>query len=235
MEVEGVVEEILRLASRLKLYPKKKWIYAFIYWMARIFFKTCFRLKIYGLEHLRPGAGIVASNHTSHYDPPVLSISCPEEVHFLAKESLFNIPLLGRLIRVLNSHPVSRSATDASTFRNLIQLLREGKKVILFPEGTRSVDGELRPLERGLSFIVAKGRCPIFPAYIDGTFSAWSSTRKFPKLFGKISVVFGTPIEWREFEGLDKREAERQLTERATQSFRDLKSWLEQGAHGTPP
>lgn len=233
--ISDVVEAILRLVPQKGLYPRMKWIYAMIYSMARLFFKVCFRLKIYGLEHFRPGPGIIASNHASHYDPPVLSISCPEEVHFLAKESLFEIPLLGRLIRILNAHPVSRSATDASTFRDLVRLLREGKKVILFPEGGRSIDGELKPIERGLSFIVAKGRCPLFPAYIQGTFPAWPSTKKIPKLFGKICVVFGTPIEWSEFEGLDKREAERQLTERAAQSFRDLKAWLENGAEGTPP
>jgi cytidylate kinase len=235
MDVNDVVNEILHLMAQNKLYPKKKWIYALIYWMARIFFKLAFRLKIYGLEHWQPGAGIIASNHASLYDPPVLSISCPEEVHFLAKESLFKIPILGRLIRVLNSHPVSRSATDASTFRDLIRLLGEGKKVILFPEGKRSDDGELQPLERGLSFIVAKARSRIFPAYIQGTFSAWPVTKKYPFLFGKISVVFGTPIEWSDFEGLDKKEAERQLTHRTAQSFQDLKSWLESGAQGTPP
>jgi cytidylate kinase len=235
MDVREVVDEILRLMAQNNLYPKKKWIYASIYWMARLFFKVCFRLKIYGLEHLRPGAGIIASNHTSLYDPPVLSISCPEEVHFLAKESLFSIPLLGRLIRVLNSHPVSRSAADASTFRALVRLLQEGKKAILFPEGRRSKDGELQPLERGLSFIASKAQCRIFPAYIQGTFSAWPITRRFPKLFGKISVVFGSPIEWSEFEGQNKKEADRLLTERTTQSFQDLKSWLESGAKGSPP
>ncbi len=234
-EVESVVDQILRLMSQNKLYPKKKWIYALIYWMARIFFKVCFRLRVYGLEHLQPGAGIIASNHTSLYDPPVLSISCPEEVHFLAKEPLFEIPLLGRLIRVLNSHPVSRSAADASTFRALVRLLQEGKKVILFPEGRRSKDGELQPLERGLSFIASKAHCRIFPAYIKGTFSAWPMTRRFPKLFGKISVVFGTPIEWSDLGGEDKRERERLLTERTAQSFKDLQSWLERGAQGSPP
>ena len=233
--IEAVIQEILRLVPRKKLYPPKKWAYAFIYWLARSFFKVCFGLKIYGLEHFRPGAGIIASNHTSLYDPPVLSISCPEEVHFLAKESLFDIPLLGRLIRVLNSHPVSRSASDASTFRELIRLLKEGKKVILFPEGTRSDDGELRPIERGLSFIVHKGGCPIFPAYIYGAFQAWPPTRKFPKLFGKMSVIFGTPIEWSDFEGLDRKEAERQLNERTVESFKKLRAWLEGGAQGSPP
>src|SRR5689334_14286321 len=119
---------------------------------------------------------MIVANHVSNYDPPVLSISCPEEVHFLAKGSLFRKALLGRIIPLLNAHPIARSATDASTFRNLIALLRKGKKVILFPEGGRSVDGTLQPLQRGLFFIAQKALCPIFPAYIQGTYDAWPVT-----------------------------------------------------------
>jgi len=235
LSADEVVERILAWVPGKDAYKRKDWFYGLVYWLARGFFKLFFRLKIYGVRHFRPGAGIVASNHASHFDPPVLSISCPEEVHFLAKESLFDIPLLGRLIRVLNAHPVSRSAGDASTFREIIRLLREGKKVIVFPEGSRSSDGSLQSLERGLSFLVQKGRCPIFPAYIQGTFHAWPPGRKLPKLFGNISVVFGSPIEWSEFQDLDRKEAERQLNERTAQSFRDLRDWLNNGAKGTPP
>lgn len=232
--VDEVVAQILVLVRQMRRYPPMKLSYKIIYWIARIFFKVCFRLRIYGLEHFRTGSGILAANHVSNYDPPVLSISCPEEVHFLAKESLFRVPLLGPLIRMLNSHPVSGSSTDARTFREIVRLLQEGKKVILFPEGTRSADGELQPLERGMAFIAQKAHCPIFPAYIEGTFPAWPSSKKFPKLFGRITVVFGAPIEWSDVEGLDKREAERYLTERTEESLRNLKIWLENGARGLP-
>ena len=178
LTVEEVVTRILSLLPLKKRYPKMKGSYAFVYWMARIFFKICFRLKIYGLDHFRPGTGIIASNHTSNYDPPVLSISCPQEVHFLAKESLFKVPVLGWLIRILNSHPVSRTASDSHTFKQLFRLLQDGKKVILFPEGKRSSDGMLKPLERGLFFIAQRTHCPIFPAYIRGTFDAWPVGKK---------------------------------------------------------
>lgn len=234
LSIDEVIAKILALALQKRRYPPMKLFYRVIYWMARIFFKLCFRLKIYGLEHFRPGAGILASNHNSNYDPPVLSISCPEEVHFLAKESLFRVPGLGWLIRTLNSHPVSGKSADAHTFREIIRLLQEGKKVILFPEGTRSIDGELQPLERGMAFIAQKARCTIFPAYIQGTFPAWPRGKAFPKLFGRITIVFGAPIEWSDFEGFDKKEAERRCTERTADSFRNLKLWLENGAQGLP-
>ncbi|MES2273116.1 MAG: (d)CMP kinase [Chlamydiota bacterium] len=236
LSAADVVNQIVHLSRRVKRrFPSMKLSYKIVYTLARLFFKTCFRLRIYGLEHFRPGAAILAANHTSFYDPPVLSISCPEEVHFLARGSLFDIPLLGRLIRILNSHPVERGASDTQTFRRMIQILEEGKKLILFPEGKRSPDGELQPLERGLSFLVQKSRCGIIPAYIAGSYEAWQKTQKVPKFFGKMAVVFGSPIEWEEFEGMDKKRAQEEITQRTEKAIRDLKEWFEAGAKGTPP
>lgn len=236
LSVEQVIQQIVKLKPKAKKpYAPMKLPYFLVYWTARIFFKVCFRLKIYGLEHFRPGAGILAANHVSMYDPPVLSISCPEEVHFLAKQSLFSIPLMGRLIRCLNSHPITRDAADIQTFRLIIRLLGEGKKVIIFPEGSRSADGTLQPLERGIAFLAQKTECRIFPIYLEGTYAAWPVTKKQPKFFGKMACVFGRPIEWQEFVELDKKAAERAALERTRQSILALKAWYEAGARGTPP
>lgn len=234
LTIEEVEKEILREVMKKKRYLPMKPFYKMVYWAARLFFKTFFRLEIYGLEHFQEGAAILASNHTSNYDPCVLSISCPEEVHFLAKESLFKIPILGKVIRKLNAHPVSGRSTDASTFKQILQLLQEGKKVILFPEGTRSPTGELQPLERGMAFIAYKANCPIIPAYIEGTFSAWPQGQWFPKLFGKVRIVFGAPIELESSLHLDRKEAEKRLTEKTQKRFKELKIWLEKGAKGIP-
>ncbi len=232
LTVQQVINAIIRLKPKRR-FPKMKFSYKVVYWLAKFFFKKCFSLKVYGIEHFRPGSAVIASNHTSFYDPPVLSISCPEEVHFLAKESLFTVPLFGRLIRMLNSHPVTRGASDVAVFRKILELLAQGKKVILFPEGARSNDGELLPFERGLAFLVQKAKCPVIPAYIQGTFAAWPRHRKFPKLFGKMSVAFGSPIEWEE--RADKKETEKRITEETQNSIRALKAWLESGANGNPP
>ncbi|MBI3900606.1 MAG: (d)CMP kinase, partial [Chlamydiia bacterium] len=227
LSIDQVTKKILQLVAKRRKYPPMRLPYKICYWTARVFFKIFFRLKVYGIEHVQTGPAILAANHTSHFDPPVLSASCPEEVFFLAKASLFQVPILGRLIRLLNARPVSGTSTDAATFREIIHLLQSGKKVILFPEGTRSPDGNLQSLERGLGFIANKARSPILPAYIDGTFSAWPLGKKFPKLFGQIRVVFGPPIDWEDFEGLEKRDLEKKLTERTEQAIHDLKEWLE--------
>lgn len=234
-EVIGRIAEAKKRVCRRKQFEPMKLSYAIVHRSVRAFFKLFYRLRIYGLSHFRQGAAIIAANHVSFFDPPIISVSCPEEVHFLARESLFRIPLLGRLIRVLNSHPVARDSSDASTFRQLIQFLGQGDKVILFPEGKRSEDGELQPLEKGLSFLVYKARCRIQPVYVAGAKEAWPRGRKFPRLFGKISCVFGSPIEWEEFETLEKRVAMEKITERTEQSIRFLKRWFEDGAKGDPP
>lgn len=236
LTVNEVIEKVVSL-SRPKLQKSRYQhiFYFFVCWITRIYFKLFFRLKIYGLEHFRPGAAIIAANHASNFDPPVVSISCPEEVHFLAKDSLFRKPILGFLIKHLNSHPITREAADAHTFRLIISLLQKGQKIILFPEGKRTPDGELQPIERGLPFLAIKARCSIQPVYLQGTFDAWPKGRAFPKLFGKITCVFGSSIEWNEFEGLEKKEAEKKIIERMGKTLRALKDWLENAAQGSPP
>lgn len=236
LTIDQVIELIIRLKSEKKTRLKSmKFSYWFIHSLARIFFKLFFRLKIYGADQIRQGAGLLIANHTSFYDPPVLSASCSEEVHFLARESLFRVPLLGRLIKMLNTHPVSHSASDVHVLRQMIQLLSEGKKLIIFPEGKRSPDGFIKPFERGFSFLAQKAKCTIYPAYISGAYKAWPSQRKLPKLCGKMVCVFGTPIEWDDFEDLPKKEIEALLTERCSQAILSLKTWLEEGAVGPIP
>lgn len=236
MSAEEVIEKILLLHKETeKNRPCMRCPYRFVYLTVRGILRLFYRLRVYGLSHFRSGSAVIAANHASFFDPPVISVSCPEEVHFLAREPLFRVPILGRIIRILNSHPVSRDASDAHTFRVLIELLRDGKKVILFPEGSRSMDGQIQPLEKGLSFLVYKARCGILPVYVDGTFKAWKRGRPFPKPFGKIRCVFGAPIEWEDFEGLEKREAMEQITKRTADAIQALKIWLESGAQGEPP
>ncbi len=236
LTVDQVICQIVSLARKKKPVRRRmRWTYGLIYWTARLYLKLFYRLKIYGLCHFRPGSAIIASNHASNLDPPVVSISSPEEVHFLAKESLFKIPVLGSLIRHLNSHPVARDAADTATFRLIIGLLQSGHKVIIFPEGKRTATGELQPIERGLPFLMMKAKCPVQPVYIQGTFEAWPRSRTLPKPFGRIRCVFGSPIDWEQFEGLDKKEAEKRIIERMGESLRALKAWMEAGAKGTPP
>jgi cytidylate kinase len=238
LTAEEAIDRIAKLVAERspRKFPPMRASYRFVYLLARTFFRVFYRLRVYGLHHFHTRAGIIAANHASYFDPPVISISCPEEVHFLARDSLFRIPLLGRLIRLLNSHAVRRDASDVQTFRVLIQLLQTGQKVILFPEGKRSLDGNLQPLEKGLSFLVFKAHCSILPVYVDGAYAAWKPGQRLPKLFGgRISCAFGTPIEWEEFEGMEKREAMQAITVRTEHALQALEKWVQAGCQGSPP
>lgn len=231
LSINEVVDQIVRLKSEIS--TSMRFVYGFVWWVARIIFKVFFRLRVYGQKHVHAGAGIMIANHSSFFDPPVLAVSYLGEVHFLARESLFRSPFLGRLIRSLNTHPVANDAGDLHVLRQMISLLQSGKKLILFPEGQRSLDGDLHSFARGFAFLAKKTKCTIFPVYLDGVYQVWPASRSFPRLFGKITCVFGSPIEAKEFEGALKEEE--MIMERCSQAILSLKSWLEKGAQGEPP
>jgi cytidylate kinase len=235
LSIDQVVDAIIQHVNCPIEHKKGGWFYRFILFLAKCFFKLFYRHKVYGVEHFCSGGAIIASNHVSYLDPPALAISSPEEVQFLAKEGLFKNPLFGSLIRALNSHPVSGGAGDIAVMRLISQLLTDGKKVILFPEGTRGDTDELQPLKQGIAMLVARSKTGVIPAYIDGTYQLWNRARKFPKLRGRTTVVFGSPIFWNQFSHLDKREAQEQFTLKLTASLNALREWFKNGAHGTPP
>jgi cytidylate kinase len=241
ISIDEVVERIIEYKEKKNLRPA--WmhgkgmtlLYRAVIFFAWVIGKIFYRLKIYGLEHYYPRGAILAANHTSFFDPPIVSASWPEEVHFLARKTLFRNPFFGALIRNLNTHPVSGDAGDITVMKTILSLLEEGKKVVLFPEGTRSKNGELQPLKPGISMLISRTKSAIIPVYIGGAYQVWGRNHKLPRLFGKVSCVFGTPISWESFSHLDKKEAQKKIAERLTASILALKQWLEDGAQGTPP
>lgn len=208
-------------------------------WFAKctvwLFFRLFYGLKVYGKNHLPEGGAIIAANHTSYYDPPIIGAASPKEIHFLAREGLFRNPIFGGMIRALNAHPLSGAASDVKIFRTVFSLLSEGKKVILFPEGERQFDGEFGPVKPGASLLVAKSETAIVPTYIEGAHAVWARAQKFPKLFGKLSCVFGTPIFWKDYAHMDRKAAQAAISEEIAKSWHALRDWVRSGCKGTPP
>ena len=170
------------------------------------------------------------ATYSSFYDPPDPFHLLARRRHFLAREGLFKNPFFGGLIRKLNSHPVSGDASDIGVFKLICQLLAEGKKIILFPEGKRGDTDALDTLKPGIAMLVSRSKSAVVPAYIYGTFSTWNRFRKLPKLFGqRTACVFGSPILWKQFEHLDKKEAQKALTAKLTESINALRDWYEKG------
>lgn len=209
-------------------------LYRFVIFTVGLFFKIFYRHKVYGLEHYVSGSALIAANHVSYFDPPAIAISCPGEIHFLARQSLFKSHF-GKLITALNSHPVKQEATNLRVMKDICVMLREGKKVLMFPEGTRSFDNVLQEIKPGMGLILSKSESTILPTYVHGTYEVWGRGRKLPKLWGKTAVVFGSPIHWADYADMDRKEAQERIAQRLTQSLVALRKWHEEGAQGVPP
>lgn len=178
---------------------------------------------------------MIASNHSSFLDPLLIGSSCPDKIHFLARDTLFHFFPLGWLLPRLNTHPVHRGKGNLGTLKMTMELIRSGKKVLIFPEGKRSSTGELQKGQLGIGMLVQRTGCRIIPLYIHGTFEAWSNKRKLPKLFGKTACIFGSPIEYQEAGVEAKKEAQLAIVDDIMAKIDDLRNWYLSGAKGSPP
>ena len=234
LSVEMVVKKILKIIKKQK---RIKFSYRVVSFLSLIFLKTFYKYRVYGKENLIKGAAIITSNHVSFLDPSIITASIDEELHFLAKESLFKVPVLKIIIKALNAHPISGKESNIQTIKKVKDILRSGQKVVLFPEGTRSYDGKVNKLLPGVGFLINLTKCTIIPAYIHGAHEVWERGQKFPKLFGKnkISCTFGKPIGHEEFEKIDKNERIPLILNRIETELKKLETWTENGCKGNVP
>jgi 1-acyl-sn-glycerol-3-phosphate acyltransferase len=139
----------------------------------------------------REGPVIIASNHVSNWDPVLVGLACPRELHFMAKQELFENPILRWLITAYNALPVKRGEADHRALRVASQVLKRGDALIMFPEGTRSLDGEIGSAKAGVGFLACTTGAPVVPACIVGSSSLKSAvTRR-----AQLRVAFGEPVE----------------------------------------
>ena len=158
--------------------------YRFVQNVFRLFFRLYNRLEVRGLSNVpNEGPMLVASNHASFVDPPLVGSVLPIRLRYLAKESLFRVPLLGFLIRTQGALPVARedSQRAGAVMKLLLALLKEGECVLLFPEGSRTEDGRLKPLEAGVAYLSVKTGVPVLPVYVKGSFEAWPKGKALPR------------------------------------------------------
>lgn len=174
--------------------------------MRRLFYRFCRRVAWLALKlltrvrHLgvpdigkRSGGMVIAANHQSFLDPPLVGTMWPEPICYLARRSLFQVPGLGLLIRWLSAHPISRGEVDSQAVRTVLRLLRRGEVVLMFPEGTRTRDGSLGRMKPGAASLAARCGVPVMPACIEGAYECWPRTRPLPRP-GRVMVAFGNPV-----------------------------------------
>ena len=142
--------------------------YTFARELVRFIYRIVFKITVIGAENIpaEKGGYIIASNHVSNNDPPVVGITFRGKYNFMAKEELFKNPLFAWLIRKLGAFPVKRGAKDTSAIDNALKGLENGRIFVIFPEGTRSKDGELGRAKSGVTIIAARAKVPVVPVFI---------------------------------------------------------------------
>ncbi|MBR2774814.1 MAG: 1-acyl-sn-glycerol-3-phosphate acyltransferase [Selenomonadaceae bacterium] len=161
--------------------------------LCRIWFGLILRTRVIGAENIpKDGAFILAANHVSNWDPPFLGTFIARTVYYMGKEELFSNLVMAAICRSLHVFPVKRGAADKTAIKTAIKLLKDGKCLGIFPEGTRSKTGKLGKAESGISLIAAMTKAPIIPAAIVSTEKIFSREKFLPRL----AVVYGTPIKF---------------------------------------
>lgn len=169
-------------------------LYHFARSLSRYYLTTYHEFRVEGAENVpAEGGAIFASNHASFFDPPALAVATPRILTFLARKSLFNNPIFAKAIRVLNAIPVDQENPDMTGLKNIIRQLRLGEMVVLFPEGSRTWDGELQPGQPGIGLVIEKSEVPVVPARFFGMHEAWPRGAA-PNPFQPVQLVIGKPF-----------------------------------------
>lgn len=170
-----------------------KTIYWFNYTLWKKIFLAFFALRVEGREKLiEDGSVIIASNHVSFLDPPLMGVIYQKPVHFLARKTLFR-SFGAWLFPRMNVIPVDQDRPDMTSLKTIIKLIRAQNRVVIFPEGSRTLDGEIQPAEAGTGLIVAKTKAVVQPIRIFGAYEALP--RGSAKVtFCPITIVVGDPI-----------------------------------------
>ena len=167
---------------------------------------------------------IVACNHASNLDPLIVGCFFPRTLRYLAKEELFTNWLFGACIRALGAVPVSRQSNSsaAGALKGFMKLYQEGSDVLIFPEGGRTLDGKLQPLEAGVALIAAHERAPILPVFIHGSFKAMPPGSAFVKP-SKLRVTFGKPLRFSD-DVYASKSGRKIIMDALTETFRELEA-----------
>ncbi len=171
-----------------------------VYFLGWCFFRTVFKLyfrwRVFNPERVPlEGPVILASNHASFLDPPLVGAGVKRGINYLARENLFRFPVMGWVLRNWQVVPVDREGGGARGLKAILDRLLDGGAIILFPEGTRTRDGKLQPARSGIGLTVIKSDAPLVPVRVFGTFEAYGRQMRFPRP-RRVAVKYGQPMRF---------------------------------------
>src|SRR4030095_31967 len=179
----------------------------------RFLYSILFRWKVFNADRVpKSGPVILAANHASFLDPPLVGAALKRQINYLARENLSRFPVLGWILRNWNVVPVDREGGGAKGLKAILDRLLDGQAIILFPEGTRTKERRLQPARSGIGLTVIKSTAPVVPVRVFGTFEAFGRHMQVPKL-RRVAVKFAIPMAFEELRAEAKSSTKARLKE----------------------
>lgn len=189
-------------------------LYRFLQFLCRLVGVVLFGVRHFGKGNVpRRGGVLIVANHQSHLDPPLIGIGCWRRMNYLARRTLFDFGPFGWLIRSVDAIPIDRDGLGLGGLKESIRRLKAGEVVVVFPEGTRTPDGELKEFRPGFTALATRTGATIVPAAIHGAFEAWPRRRRLPRP-GRVRVCYGEPIRPDQYAGRDDEQLVAELRDR---------------------
>jgi len=201
-------------------------------WICQNLFAVWLGFRARGIENLPPGPALLIGNHQSFLDPMLIGLPLQRPVCFLARDTLFKVPVIGWILRSTYVMPIRRESAGTESLRVSLKRLEDGYLVGIFPEGTRSRDGKLGVMKPGFVALLRRAQVPVIPVAVSGAFQAMPRGAIFPKP-RRVRIEFGAPISVEELAAFQGRGSEVELvnlvTERLTQVLNDADEWRRRG------
>lgn len=186
-----------RTPDHLRMTP----FYGFFHYFTAGLHEAFFRGEVVGTENIpTDGPFLIASNHASHLDPPFVGCQVARQMRFFARKTLWSNSVASWWLNQVECIPVDRDSGDVGAIRKVLTAINEDRAVVLFPEGTRSLDGRLQKPKAGVGLMACKTGAPVVPCRVYGSFEAFGKGRRLPRFGTPVTVVFGPPIAAAEYD-----------------------------------
>jgi 1-acyl-sn-glycerol-3-phosphate acyltransferase len=197
-------------------------VYWFCHGLSRAFARACFDYRVIGRENLiTDRAALYCCNHVSFLDPPLAGVALDTDMYYLARHTLYSNAVARWLFPKLNVVPIDQDRAGFAGLKTIIKLLTEGKRVILFPEGSRSADGQLQHAPGGAGLVVSKARVPVVPMRLFGAWEALPPHARKP-IRRTVTVVVGKPLDFDKEELPGGKDGYQQISNRIMQAIAAL-------------